>query len=202
MSRSSSPSPGCAALRNCVASRVLTSSAGARTSRSASAPYSIRRKLSALSALFDDLCEHNAVVNPVDGVKRPIANGNEGTAALGDSGPQAARRSARGHAQGRARSRHPRDPALSRHAPRGIVPAARDIQSRQARPHFRVKGKRDKIPFVPVHVTAQRGRETFCLSATPAAGADIRPSTSVSWCLRLYGITVEVPLHPPAELSL
>ena len=32
----------------------------------------------------------------------------------------------------------------------------RDIQSRQAVLHFRVKGKRDKVPFVPVHVTAQR----------------------------------------------
>lgn len=35
-------------------------------------PASIRRKLSALSSLFDYLCERNAVVgNPVDGVKRP-----------------------------------------------------------------------------------------------------------------------------------
>jgi integrase/recombinase XerD len=36
---------------------------------------SIRRKLSALSSLFDYLCERNAVLgNPVDGVKRPAAN--------------------------------------------------------------------------------------------------------------------------------
>ena len=48
------------------------------------APSSIRRKL---SALFDYLCEHNAVAgNPVDGVKRPTANNNEGsTPALGDA---------------------------------------------------------------------------------------------------------------------
>lgn len=39
-------------------------------------PATIRRKLSALSSLFDYLCEHNAVThNPVDGVKRPMANG-------------------------------------------------------------------------------------------------------------------------------
>ena len=32
----------------------------------------LRRKLSAISSLFDYLCEHNAVPhNPVDGVKRP-----------------------------------------------------------------------------------------------------------------------------------
>jgi site-specific recombinase XerD len=44
-----------------------------------------RRKLSALSSLFDYLCERNAVAgNPVDGVERPKANGNEGnTPALG-----------------------------------------------------------------------------------------------------------------------
>jgi integrase/recombinase XerD len=52
----------------------------------------IRRKLSALSSLFDYLCERNAVIgNPVDGVKGPAANNNEGsTPALGDA--QARRR--------------------------------------------------------------------------------------------------------------
>ena len=47
----------------------------------------IRRKLSALSALFDYLCEQNAVAgNPVDGVKRPGATANEGsTPALSDA---------------------------------------------------------------------------------------------------------------------
>jgi integrase/recombinase XerD len=50
-------------------------------------PSSIRRKLSALTSLFDYLCERNAVLgNPVDGVKRPPANNNEGsTPALGDA---------------------------------------------------------------------------------------------------------------------
>jgi hypothetical protein len=50
-------------------------------------PSSVRRKLSALSALFDYICEHNAVSgNPVDGVKPPIAHGNEGSMpALGDA---------------------------------------------------------------------------------------------------------------------
>src|ERR1700675_2091990 len=71
------------------------------------APSSIRRKLSALSALFDYLCERNAVAgNPVDGVKRPMSNNNEGsTPALGDAGPEAARRATRRYPQGRPRSR-------------------------------------------------------------------------------------------------
>jgi site-specific recombinase XerD len=51
------------------------------------APSSVRRKLSAVSSLFEYLCERNAVLgNPVDGVKRPAATGNEGsTPALGDA---------------------------------------------------------------------------------------------------------------------
>src|SRR4030095_4522008 len=47
----------------------------------------IRRKLSAVSSLFEYLCERNAVVhNPVKGVKRPkVTNVNEGlTPALSD----------------------------------------------------------------------------------------------------------------------
>jgi len=50
----------------------------------------------------------------------------------------------------------------------------RDIQSRQGVMHFRVKGKRDKIRFVPVHVTAQRLIEEYLVLAghgTDAAGA-------------------------------
>jgi integrase/recombinase XerD len=50
-------------------------------------PSTIRRKLSALSSLYSYLCEQNAVVgNPVDGVKRPSVESNEGkTPALGDA---------------------------------------------------------------------------------------------------------------------
>ena|SRR5712692_3126166 len=50
-------------------------------------PVRIWRMLSALSSLFEYLYERNAIAgNPVDGVKRPMANGNEGsTPALGDA---------------------------------------------------------------------------------------------------------------------
>src|SRR5208283_2984205 len=120
------------------------------------APSSIRRKLSALSALFDYLCEHNALAgNPVDGVKRPVANGNEGsTPALGD-------------AQVRKLLNAPSEDTLKGVRDRAILATllyhgirreelcrlrVRDIQSRQGVLHFRVKGKRDKVRFVPVHV--------------------------------------------------
>ena len=44
-------------------------------------PASIRRKLSALGALFDFLCDNNAIThNPVNGVKRPKEGANEGKA--------------------------------------------------------------------------------------------------------------------------
>ena len=49
-------------------------------------PATIRRKLSALSALFNHLCESNAVLfNPTLGVKRPNGDANEGkTPAIGN----------------------------------------------------------------------------------------------------------------------
>ena len=51
------------------------------------APATIRRKLSALSDLFDHLCESNAIThNPVKGVARPKEGANEGkTPALSDA---------------------------------------------------------------------------------------------------------------------
>jgi integrase/recombinase XerD len=118
-------------------------------------PSSIRRKLSALSSLFDYLCERNAVLgNPVDGVKRPMANNNEGsTPALGD-------------AQVRRLLEAPAPDTLKGVRDRAILATLlyhgirreelcllrlRDIQSRQGVMHFRIKGKRDKIRFIPVH---------------------------------------------------
>jgi integrase/recombinase XerD len=149
------------------------------------APSSIRRKLSALSALFDYLCEHNAVAgNPVDGVKRPMANGNEGsTPALGD-------------AQVRKLLDAPSEDTLKGVRDRAILATllyhgmrreelcrlrVRDIQSRQGVLHFRVKGKRDKVRFVPVHVTAQRLIEQYLALAgygTDIAGPVFRPVTN------------------------
>src|SRR6266404_4019568 len=105
-------------------------------------PASIRRKLSALSSLFDYLCERNAVAgNPVDGVKRPMANGNEGsTPALGD-------------AQARTLLDAPPDKTLKGKRDRAILATllyhgirreelcrlkVRDVQSRQGVVHFRI----------------------------------------------------------------
>src|SRR5438876_8745968 len=119
------------------------------------APATIRRKLSALSSLFDYLCERNAVTgNPVDGVKRPMANGNEGsTPALGD-------------AQARKLLEAPPADTLKGVRDRAILATllyhgirreelcglrVKDLHSRQGVMHFRVKGKRSKTRFVPVN---------------------------------------------------
>ena len=119
------------------------------------APTSIRRKLSALSSLFDYLCERNAVLgNPVDGVKRPASNNNEGsTPALGD-------------AQVRRLLEAPPPDTLKGVRDRAILATLlyhgirreelcllrlRDVQTRQGVMHFRVKGKRDKIRFIAIH---------------------------------------------------
>jgi site-specific recombinase XerD len=118
------------------------------------APSSIRRKLAALSSLFDYLCERNAIaINPADGVKRPAANGNEGsTPSLGD-------------AQARRLLEAPAPNTLKGVRDRAILAALlyhgirreelcllrqRDLQSRQGVMHFHIKGKRDKIRFIPV----------------------------------------------------
>lgn len=123
-------------------------------------PASIRRKLSALSSLFDYLCERNAVLgNPVDGVKRPAANMNEGsTPALGD-------------AQARRLLDAPPADTLKGIRDRAILATLlyhgirreelcllrlRDMQSRQGVMHLRIQGKGDKIRFIPIHPTAQR----------------------------------------------
>src|SRR5271169_6712359 len=128
-------------------------------------PSSIRRKLSALSSLFDYLCERNAVAgNPVDGVKRPMANGNEGsTPALGDR-------------QARKLLEAPPTDTLKGVRDRAILTTllyhgirreelcglrVKDLHSRQGVMHLRIKGKRAKIRFVPVNAAAQRMIEDY-----------------------------------------
>lgn len=123
-------------------------------------PASIRRKLSSLSSLFDYLCERNAVTgNPVDGVKRPATNGNEGsTPALGDA---QARRLLEAPALDTVKGVRDRAilATLLYHGIRReelCLLRRRDMQSRQGVMHFRIKGKRDKIRYIPVHPMAQR----------------------------------------------
>lgn len=132
-------------------------------------PATIRRKLSALSSLFEYLCERNAVAgNPVDGVKRPAANGNEGsTPALGDAQARRLLDTPDEHTRNGKRDRAILATLLYHGLRREEVWAlrVRDIQSRQGVTHFRIRGKRDKIRFVPVHTMAQRLIEEYLQEA-------------------------------------
>lgn len=120
----------------------------------------IRRKLSALSSLFQYLCESNAVThNPVKGVSRPNEGSNEGkTPALGDA--QARRLLA---APDPETLKGKRDQAILSvlffHAVRREEVAnlkLKDMHQRQGVLHFRIKGKRDKLRYLPVNPNSQR----------------------------------------------
>jgi site-specific recombinase XerD len=118
-------------------------------------PATIRRKLSALSALFNHLCESNAVMfNPTLGVKRPRGSAREGkTPAIGND-----------HA--RALLAAPDVRTLKGLRDRAILSTflyhglrlqelcqlrVRDIQLRGGVLHLRIHGKGGKIRFVPAH---------------------------------------------------
>jgi integrase/recombinase XerD len=137
------------------------------------APASIRRKLAALSSLFGYLCERNAVSgNPVDGVKRPMANGNEGsTPALGDTQALELLEAPSGKTLKGLRDRAILAILLYHGMRRaelcGLVVA--DMQNRQGVMHFRVLGKRGKIRFIPVHPQAQRLTEEYLAAAGHSA---------------------------------
>jgi integrase/recombinase XerD len=117
---------------------------------------SIRRKLAALSSLFEYLCESNAVThNPVKGIKRPGVESQQGkTPALGD-------------AQARALLDTPDASTLKGKRDRAILSTllyhglrreelaklkVKDYsQGRRGVAHLRVQGKGGKLRFVPTH---------------------------------------------------
>jgi integrase/recombinase XerD len=118
-------------------------------------PATIRRKLSALSALFNYLCEYNAVLfNPTPGVKRPLAEANEGkTPAIGDG-------------QARKLLEAPAADTLKGKRDRAILSTflfhglrceelcrlkVKDMHLRRGVPHLRIHGKGGKLRYVPSH---------------------------------------------------
>ena len=137
----------------------------------------IRRKLAALSSLFEYLCEKNAVeTNPVKGVKRPKVESSEGkTPALGDRQARALL-----DAPPSATLKGLRDRALLSvllyHGLRReelCLLTVRDIHARRGVPHLRVHGKGSKIRYLPLHPgSAERIHaylEAAGHGATPAA---------------------------------
>jgi integrase/recombinase XerD len=126
----------------------------------ACAPTTIQRKLAALSSLFAYLTEQNAVLhNPVDGVKRPKSNRQEGTTpALSDE-------------QARALLTAPQGESLKAKRDRAILATlayhgmrreelcklkVRDLQRRDGALQFRIEGKGEKVRYVPAGMKALR----------------------------------------------
>ena len=140
------------------------------------APSTLRRKLSALSSLFDYLCEQNAVLlNPVRGVKRPKAQQHEGlTPALSDD-------------QARLLLEAPPADTLKGQRDRAILATllyhglrreelcrlrVRDIQARGGVMHLRIEGKGDKRRFLPVVPKALRLMREYLAVAGHAQDLD------------------------------
>jgi integrase/recombinase XerD len=123
-------------------------------------PSTIRRKLSALSSLFEYLCERNAVThNPVKGVKRPKANNNEGTTpALSDAQAGELLKSPPADTRKGIRDRAILATLLFHGIRREELCKlrVRDYQRREGILHFRIEGKDDKVRFIPVATEAQR----------------------------------------------
>lgn len=118
-------------------------------------PATIRRKIAALSSLFNYLCDCNTVThNPVNGVKRPNEGANKGkTPALGES-------------QARELLSAPDKDTLKGKRDRALISLflyhglrreevarlkIKDIHTRQGVVHLAIHGKGDKERYIPFH---------------------------------------------------
>lgn len=119
----------------------------------------VRRKLAALSSLFEYLCDQNAVpTNPVKGVKRPKVESYEGkTPALGDAQARHLLRQPAGDDLKSLRDRALLSVLLYHGLRREEVAvlAVPDIHTRRGVPHLRVHGKGGKVRHVPLHPGTQ-----------------------------------------------
>ena len=115
----------------------------------------ICRKLSALSSLFEALCEANAITgNPVEGVKRPKITSQEGTTpAIGDHQARALLAAPDASTLQGLRDRAILATLLYHGLRRAELCALRlvDLQERRGVRHLQVHGKGSKIQHVPLH---------------------------------------------------
>jgi integrase/recombinase XerD len=115
----------------------------------------IRRKLAALSSLFEYLCERNAVEsNPVKGVKRPPVDSYEGkTPALGDHQARALLNAPDGETLKGKRDRAILSTLLYHGLRREelCLLKVRDLTTRRGVQHLRVHGKGGKTRYLPLH---------------------------------------------------
>lgn len=128
-------------------------------------PSTIRRKLSAIASLFDHLCETNSIAgNPVDGVKRPKANSNEGTTpAISDHQARALLDAPDSSTLVGLRDRAVLAVLLFHGLRRAEASALRlqDVHERRGVKHLRVFGKGSKIRYLPLHPVAADRIHTY-----------------------------------------
>lgn len=125
----------------------------------------IRRKLAALSSLFEYLCEANAVSgNPVKVVKRPKMTSMEGkTPAIGDHQARSLLLVADPSTPKGKRDRAILSTLLYHGLRRAELCALRvaDVQERRGVKHLQVHGKSGKIRYVPLHPGAAEAIVTY-----------------------------------------
>jgi site-specific recombinase XerD len=141
------------------------------------APATLRRKLAALSSLFEYLCDKNAVAaNPVRGVKRPKVESQEGkTPALSDE--QAARLL---DAPDPETLKGKRDRAILSvllfHALRREELSSLRVKDfnlmRGGVPHLRVNGKGGKLRYLPAHSESLERIEEYLSTAGHKSDAE------------------------------
>jgi site-specific recombinase XerD len=125
----------------------------------------IRRKMAALSSLFEYLSEKNAVItNPVKGAKRPRSDSNEGkTPALGDHQARALLASPKGDGIKAKRDRAMISVFLYQGLRREELSNLKvgDMQERSGVRYLRVFGKGAKTRYVPLHPASAETIESY-----------------------------------------
>ncbi len=119
----------------------------------------VRRKLAALSSLFEYLCDQNSVpTNPIKGVKRPKVESYEGkTPALGDSQARHLLKLPVGDDLKALRDRALLSLLLHHGLRREELASLKihDVHLRRGVPHLRVHGKGGKLRHIPLHPGTQ-----------------------------------------------
>lgn len=145
-------------------------------------PATVRRKLAAVSSLFDYLCEQNAVGgNPAAGIARPKEGANQGkTPAISDRQARKLLDAPKVDAPVGLRDRAILAVFLFHGPRRAEVAGLRvgDLAERRGVPHFEFHGKGGKIRFIPAHPVAVAAVKEYLTAAghgTDRTGPLFRP---------------------------